>query len=200
MSHDAILGRSTRREWTTYSVKGSLLSARPRYVAEQWGDAALRDVLGRLEAKARATLESPILPFTWYPFDVLAAVDAAIIEGPMKGDMSQMRRFGSAVARYDLPTLYKVMFKLGTPAFLIKRVGVVYGTYVRGGKMHAEVTGKTANVTLTEGSLPRYFCQQGVSGWFSAALELSGGRAVHVKETHCVHESAPHCRWEATWE
>lgn len=197
---EAILGSPRRREWEGYSVKGSLLSARPRYVVEQWGDGALRDVLGSLDEKTRATLAGSILPFAWYPFDVLVRVDAAIIGGPMKGDVAQVKRFGSAVARYDLPTLYKVLFKIGTPAFLIKRVGTVYSTYVKGGKMTAEVSGKTARVTLTEGAVPAYFCQQGICGWFTTALELSGAHSVRVSEAQCVHKKAPRCVWDAAWE
>jgi hypothetical protein len=120
----------------------------------------------------------------------------------MEGDVSKMKHFGWAVAKYDLSTLYKVLFKLGSPGFIIKRVGVVYGTYVRGG---GELTGedagnKSANVTFIKGVLPRYFCTYGVPGWFSAALELSGGTRVDVRETECVHAGGTRCRWHATWE
>jgi hypothetical protein len=198
-SNEAIVGSSLRREWVDYSVKGSLLSARPRYLKETWGDDALKGVLAVLDGPTRATLESAILPFAWYPFETLLKIDEAIIEGPMKGDITQIKPFGRAVAQYDLPTIYKVLFKIGTPAFLIKRVGTVYGTYVKGGSMTAAVVGKTASVTLT-GALPAYFCQQGIPGWFTAALELSGAKAVRVTEGACIHRRAANCRWDATWE
>ena len=56
-----------------------------------------------------------------------------------------------------------------------------------------------ALVRLTEGALPRYFCSHGVSGWFSAAIELSGGKGVNVVETACIHDGARGCEWHAKW-
>jgi predicted hydrocarbon binding protein len=44
-----------------------------------------------------------------------------------------------------------------------------------------------------------YFCSFGIPGWFSAALELSGGKQVNVKETECVHRGGKRCEWSATW-
>jgi predicted hydrocarbon binding protein len=197
---DPVLGRADRIAWHDYQVKGNLLASRERYVREHWGGPAVRDVAERLGPDVRAVFESTILPFAWHPFRVMAAIDRAIIEGPMGGDVTEMKAFGATVARYDLPTLYKMLFKLGTPSFLVKRVGVVYRTYVRGGAMEPqEVTPRSAGVALTEGALPLYFCQQGVPGWFTAAIELSGGKDVRVEEATCVHRGAPQCSWRSTW-
>jgi hypothetical protein len=169
-------------------------------VKEQWGDDALRDVAKRLDASVRPAFDGTILPFAWHSFGDLAAIDSAIIDGPMKGDMAQMKHFGETVARYDLSTLYKMLFKLGSPEFVIRRVAVVYRTYIRGGGVAAaEVKTGEALVRLTDGALPRYFCSHGVSGWFTAAIELSGGKEVNVRETECVHDGADHCAWHATW-
>ncbi len=181
-------------------VKGNLLAARSRYVRDEWGQGALEDVARRLSPEHRAIFESPVLPFVWQPFPVMAAIDHAIVAGPMHGDVTLMKRFGATIARYDLPTLYKVLFKIGTPAFLLKRVGVVYQTYIRGGTVaSSDVTSTSATVTLTEGTLPFYFCDQGIPGWFTAAVELSGGTNVQVHQSACVHRGAPRCVWKATW-
>jgi hypothetical protein len=197
---DAVFGRPDATAWHSTQVKGNLLAARPRYVRDQWGDAGMRDVAARLSPEHRAIFESVILPFSWQPFPVMAAIDRAIIDGPMGGDLTLMKRFGATIARYDLPTLYKVLFKIGTPAFLVKRVGVVYQTYIRGGSIASDdVTAKSAKVTLTAGNMPFYFCDQGIPGWFTAAIELSGGTNVAVRQTACIHHGAARCVWEATW-
>jgi predicted hydrocarbon binding protein len=54
-------------------------------------------------------------------------------------------------------------------------------------------------VSLETGALPSYFCSHGVPGWFTAAVELSGGKAVEVREVHCVHRDAKRCSWELNW-
>jgi hypothetical protein len=198
--NDRTFGRESARAWTEYQVKGNLLAARPRYVKEQWGDDAFRDVAKRLDASVRPAFDGTILPFAWHSFGDLAAIDSAIIDGPMHGDMSKMKHFGATIARYDLSTLYRMLFKLGSPEFVIRRVAVVYRTYVKGGGIAAsDVRTGEASVRLTEGALPRYFCSHGVAGWFTAAIELSGGKEVNVRETTCIHDGAEHCAWHATW-
>jgi predicted hydrocarbon binding protein len=193
-------GRPELRAWREYQVKGNLIAARPRYVREKWGEAGLRDVASRLSPEARALFESSILPFTWHPFPVMAAIDAALLDGPMGSDAARMQEFGATIARYDLPTLYKVLFKLGTPSFILKRVAVVYGTYIKGGEMTPlEVTASSARIRLSKGALPLYFCAYGVTGWFTAAVEMSGGKDVRAHQSRCVHEGASACEWEASW-
>jgi hypothetical protein len=200
MDSDPVFGRLDRNDWRSYQIKGNLLAARPRYVRENWGAAGVDDVSSRLTRELREAFSSTILPFAWYPFPTLAAIDRAIVEGPMRADMTRMKDFGSTIARYDLPTLYKVLFKLGSPSFLLKRIGVVYATYIRGGSIAVTVVQDgRAVVTQSQGSLPYYFCSQGVPGWFTAAIELSGGKDVQVRETACTHVDAERCRWEATW-
>jgi hypothetical protein len=198
---DPALGLSNKGEWRAYHVKGNLLSSRPRYVREQWGDAGYADVASRLPSPARAIFEGNILPFAWYPFPDMAEIDRAIVGGPMGGDVSQMKAFGSTIARYDLPTLYKMLFKIGTPAFFMKRINAVYSTYVRGGAIGtSSVSRNHAVLAQTKGNLPFYFCDQGIPGWFMAAIELSGGQQVRVIQSECVHTGGARCTWDAEWK
>jgi hypothetical protein len=197
---DPALGLAEKSAWRAYQLKGTLLAARPRYVREQWGDAGFAEVASRLSPPIRAVFEGSALPFAWYPFPEMAEIDRAIVAGPMAGDLSQMKRFGATIARYDLPTLYKMLFKIGTPSFIVKRINLAYSTYIRGGTIEATSVSKDrAVVTLTEGNLPLYFCDQGIPGWFSAAIELSGGTGVRVTQVQCVHKADARCVWEASW-
>jgi hypothetical protein len=183
-----------------HQVKGNLLAARPRYVRERWGDDGIRRVVARLSPEMRALLVAEILPFTWYPLDQLAAVDRAIVEGPMGGDASAMKEFGATIARYDLSTIYKVLFKVGTPAFVVRRANVAYSTYIRGGVMRGETPSPgQGTVTFIDGTFPKYLCRYGVAGWLTAAVELSGGRNVRFDEVDCIHDGAPQCRWQGHW-
>jgi hypothetical protein len=201
VAHDPIFGDPAL--WDAASplqVKGTLLAARPRYVRERWGDDALEALIGQTSGEARRVLSEEILPFRWYPMAVMADIDRAIVEGPMEGDVRAMKAFGSEIARYDVPTVYKMLFRFGTPAFVIKRIRVAYHNYIRGGEIRSEVPeAQHARVSLHEAALPRYLCTQGISGWLTAALELSGGRDVHVEEAACVHDGAPYCSWDARW-
>ena len=111
-------------------------------------------------------------------------IDRAIVEGPMRGELARMTEFGSAIAKHDLPLLYKVLFKVGTPAFIIKRLNIVARQYIRESQVSVEVPGDgRAEVTLGGRRFPMYFCTYGVSGWFRAALELSGAKSPTVEHS-----------------
>jgi len=200
--HDPVFGNPALGvRFTRHEVKGNLLAARPRYVRERWGDAGVRQVAERLHGEVRTIFEAAIMPFTWYPLDVLAAVDRAIVEGPMAGDVTMMKEFGATVARYDLSTIYKVLFKVGTPAFVVRRANVAYSTYIRGGVLRGETpSSNQGQVTFTQGAFPKYFCRYGIAGWLTAAVELSGGKGVEFEEIECLHDGALHCRWQGRWD
>lgn len=184
-----------------HRAKGSLVSARARWVREQFGEPALARLVEQVPESARGLLVEPSLPFAWYPFDQLMHIDAAIVAGPMEGDTRRMRDFGDDIARYDLNTLYKVMFKLGTPSFIIRRIGVVYGQYLDGGRAVGEsAEAGRARVTVTDARFPLYLCEHGISGWLRAAIDLSGGTNVEVDHVECVHRGAEACRWALTWD
>jgi hypothetical protein len=198
---DPAYGLASKVAWHRYKVKGNLVAARPRFVRDNWGDAGYAHVAARLYGEAKDAFTRTALPFAWYAFPTLAQIDRAILLGPMCGEAKQMKHFGSTIARYDLSTIYKMLLKAGSPAFVLKRVNVVYSTYVRGGGITAStVTKSHARLVLSDGGdFPWYFCDQGVPGWFTAAIELSGGHDAYVAQVECVHRGARSCVWEATW-
>ncbi len=121
-----------------HEIKGSVLAARARYVAEAHGETALAELVARVPEPARRHLLERPLPFSWYPFAEMIEIDRQIVLGPMQGDVTRMRDFGIDIARYDLSTLYKLLYKVGSPSFILKRVGAAYGKYFRGGSARAE--------------------------------------------------------------
>ena len=175
------------------------MTARLWFVRDRYGDGELERMASRTPA-VRALVRQPPLPFVWCPFGDMIDVDRAIFEGPMKREPRKMREFGGAIAKHDLPTIYKVLFKIGTPGFLMKRVGIVAATYLRDSPMKGEGTPDgRVRVVQTGTTFPRYFCKLGVCGWFEAAVELSGGKNVRIDHSACRHEGAPNCEWLVKW-
>jgi hypothetical protein len=201
--HDPVFGDpSLLAAARANQVKGNLVSARSWYVREHYGDEMHARLAAALPAPARAMLETPPLPMAWCPMGEMMDIDRAILEVAMDGDFAKMKHFGGAIAKHDLPTLYKVLFKVGTPAFVMRRIGVAGSAYLRGMTLGgATPDGHHAIVTLSDQPMPYYFCAFGVSGWFQAAVELSGGRNVHVKHASCRHaRKGEECVWNVAWE
>lgn len=181
-------------------MKGNLLASRARWIRENGGEAGLDELVEAVPEPGRRFLIEPPLPFAWYPFEPMLAIDREIIRSVMNGRVERMYDLGNAIARYDLSTIYKVLFKLGSPAFIIKRIGIVYGQYLRPGRAVSESSSPgAATVSLTDVRFPYYFCAHGISGWLHAAIELSGGRNVAVTQVDCVHRGAGECRFELRW-
>jgi hypothetical protein len=193
LSHD--------REMRENQIKGNLLGRRAWYVRERWGQAALAALTAAVPAEARKfLLDAPPLAFAWYPFGVMMDIDRAIVDGPMGGELGLMTEFGSAIAKHDLPLLYKVLFKVGSPTFIVRRLNLVAKQYIRESTVSVEVPADgNAVATLGGRRFPMYFCTYGVSGWFRAALELSGARSPNVEHATCLHRGQAACTWRLAW-
>jgi hypothetical protein len=182
-------------------IKGNLLARRAWYVRDRWGDAALAAVAAAVPETARKFLgDAPPLTFAWYPFGVMMDIDRAIVDGPMRGEVGRMTEFGSAIAKHDLPLLYKVLFKVGSPAFIVKRLNIVAKQYIRESTISVQMA-DDSDAIVTQGGrrFPMYFCTYGVSGWFHAALELSGARSPTVNHATCLHRGDAACTWSLRW-
>lgn len=187
------------RDLDRVPCKGNWVAARSRYVSEEFGEWGERDVRARLEGAALDAFVQPPLPMTMSNVGLIVAIDRAIVDGPMGGRVERMRDFGSKIARYDVPAIYRVFFRFGSPGFILGRAGLIYGQYVKRGKMKADVGTNEAEVTLTEVPLPYYLCEHGICGWLQAATELAGAKTVVVRQTRCVHRGDADCCWHVAW-
>ena len=200
-AHDPVFGDLAHdREMRDNQIKGNLLGRRAWYVRDRFGDDALRKLTGVVPEGARKFLVDAPLTFAWYPFGVMMDIDRAIVDGPMRGEIGRMTEFGSAIAKHDLPLLYKVLFKVGSPSFIIKRLNIVAKQYIRESIISAVVDGD-GEALVTQGGrrFPMYFCTYGVSGWFQAALELSGAKSPTVHHASCLHRGDAACTWRLRW-
>jgi len=199
---DSFLGRVTLQDLQQLDVKGNLVAARRRYVDETWGNDGVERVRSLLDGDARRVFDQPPLPFVWVPGTVLAAVDEAIVLACMQGDVAQMQPFGAAIARADLPVLYRVFFRVGAPWMVVKAAGTMFPLYFRSGAVvTSSLDGFTGGaITLTKARLPRYLCHWGVAGWLQAALELSGAHDVDIAHDVCAHDGHDRCTWRLTWK
>lgn len=197
---DPVFGDMTREaEMRDNGVKGSLMSKRAWYV-KRFYESAFDAVVEKLEGDARKYMLEPPLTMSWCSFGAMMDIDRAILEGPMKNDFAKMKHFGSEIAKHDLPTLYKVLFKVGSPAFVMRRMNIAAIQYIQDTSISSETpTDKSAVLVLGKRTWPLYFCSYGAPGWYTAAAELSGGKDVKVSHVACRHKGAPTCKWDVTW-
>jgi hypothetical protein len=182
-------------------TKGNLVAWRKRYVLANYGPAGVDDVSRRLSETSKDVFLSPPTAFSWGPIGPMIDIDYAIVQGPMKGDVTKMFHFGAEIGTGDLSTIYKLVVRVGvSPKMLISRIPDMWRTYFRdlAGTLDTSESTNT-RFTVKHFVLPYYLCSQGVTGWFTAGGLLTGAKDLTVAHDRCVHRGDPDCSWAFTW-
>lgn len=182
------------------TVKGTGVRAMVRFVKERGGDAHER-VMKRLPPESRQILEAhTILPTSRYPEEVDHHLLVAICDELFSADIDQATQLGKAVMDEGMNIFSRLFLRVGDPAYLISKAGVVWNQYHQVGQLEVfDVTKTSARATLTEYPwLDLPFCRV-LTGTFIRALELSGCNDIRIEHEQCVGTYAPHCRYNVTW-
>lgn len=182
-------------------VKAVTLESRRRTVQARFGDEGVAKVAAALSGEPLRLWTSPLFTSAWLPIAPQLEVDRAIIEQLCDGDLDRMVALVTEAAESELHLVYRFLLKLGSPAFLLKRMGVAFETKVRPGKMRVLEIGERFGVSeITDVVLPPYVCGRTAPGWAARALELSGARGVESVQVACRHRGDPTCRYETRWQ
>ncbi|MFY3744716.1 TIGR02265 family protein [Anaeromyxobacter sp. Red801] len=183
-------------------VKGTLLVSRMNYLRAQGSESAER-VLRRLTVADQALLRGTLDPAAWYPADLLIRVELTIAALLARGDRSAMfLAMGRHTAETNLAPAgaHRAYLREGEPHHLLRSVPVLYAASHTSGSRTYEATGPRAAVIRTHGGdeVTADDCLTAV-GWLGRAIELSGGKAVKVAETHCRARGAASCEYRCEW-
>jgi uncharacterized protein (TIGR02265 family) len=181
------------------NMKGAVLKSRVAFIEEHFGKGGIAKVMAKLTPEDRAALEI-ILPIRWYPFELGARMDAAIVAALGNGDTRFFERLGAASAERNLLTVHKGFLRPGDPHAFLRNTQIIYRTYYEQGRRDYENTGPTTAVLTTHDaeafSAPDCLT---VVGWHRKALEMCGATGVTITETHCRARGANVCRYEISW-
>jgi len=113
-----------------------------------------------------------------------------------------MRKLSKYIANADLSTIYKMVLKLGSPEFLLRRGDSLWSRYYNAGRLQArEVRPKYWKLELDlppgdDNAAPDYFtCGPGVCAWLQHGLALTG---VHATVRHSQPRSTRY-EYDVTW-
>jgi hypothetical protein len=185
-------------------VKGSLLGHLRVFVLRKHGEAGWKDVLERLPSGDQKILEGILMMGGWYPIGVWNRALDRYLPTYFPDPMSAMMELSECIAREDLTTLYKLILKVGTPAFIMGKTGSLWARYFNTAtlvpteltprKWHLELKGPC----LEDEAPSVYSCEGGVCGWLTSGLKLTG-TTLHIEQTRCRFGGSPSCEYEASW-
>lgn len=183
------------------SVKGAAITARLRFVREHHGDAGVQRVLAAVPAATRGVLDARVLPQAWAPYDVLVDVCVAIDQLFGRGDLAVCYEMGRYAAEVNLPTLYRLFYRLGSPQFILRKAAQLWSVHYDSGKLAAFEEGRDgARLEIVDFERPHRAHCLSVLGWTSRSIELSGGLLQKADEERCRTRGDETCELVLRWK
>ena len=186
--------------------KGSLLVHTQDYVRRHHGESTWSSLVEQSSAADREILSGILLRGAWYPIGVVNRLVTRLCErrGRASAD-EEMRKLSGYIADSDLGTVYKMILGMGSPGFLVKRTGSLWGRYFDVGEMTADEISKRhwrlrLAMPVGEDAAPnRYFCGPGCPSWIEKGLVLTGATAARVEHVDCRYDNRRACVYDVTW-
>lgn len=184
--------------------KGSILIHARDYVLERLGTNGWERILQELHPDDRALFGGVLLSASWYPVVHWNRLMDASLPRLGRDPNEGMRVLAGHIAKQDLNTVYRLVLKLGSPEFILKRTGQLWSRYYDTGTLTPKEIGPSrwkleldAPVHI-ESAPSHYTCGPGVSAWVASGLHLSGTKA-EVVESRCRFREGHRCEFDVSW-
>jgi hypothetical protein len=169
------------------------------FVAQNHKDEGIDKVVARLTPEQGRAFNVPNAT-EWYPLTTLIAVERAIVELYYAGDVQEAWRFGQYDLQLSVGRVYRFLFQMLQPTFLIKRGAKLWGTMVEGGKMSVEeLEPRHVRVHFDDfNPIDRVYCND-MRGSLLGMLEACGIKSGAVTHPKCVLDGAKSMMFDVTW-
>jgi methyl-accepting chemotaxis protein len=184
--------------------RGNALLGRISFVEERFGHDALNRVYRRLEPGVRQIFQGKIDPQGEYPPEVLGLLTDAIRQELAGGSQDILREMTAFRAKFDvLPGGQLAQhFRMGDPGYTIRRMDLCLrhnwgeGVIVRSFELGANHIRQEVDMGRKQ---PRERCTYNHVGWMEGVIITAGG-IPHITKTKCMHDGAPYCEYDISWE
>ncbi|MFO0561086.1 MAG: hypothetical protein U0269_23910 [Polyangiales bacterium] len=191
---------SLKDEIARADVKAGVPDTRRRVIEQRYGQRGVDAVAAALSAEDRALFLTPPLVTTWVSLDKLARIDEAITKVHLRGDASQMGAIADEAATFELHVVYTYLLKLGSPEWVLKRLGTVFGAKARPGLLRETNTAhKQAWLELVQMVMPHYYVAHVMPSWAMRAVLLTGGKDPRVELIESPHYGDRRTFWHVQW-
>lgn len=181
-------------------VKGSAVTSRVRYVRERFGEAAYRRLREALSPANQALLDGRVLPHAWVPYDLFISINVEADRLFGKGDLAlcfEMAKYGAEV---NLPTLYRIFYRLNTPQFIFKKAARLWEVHYDSGRLiPVSETENAMRIRIEELAKPHPAHCLSVLGWAVRSVELSGAAVTSFAEDLCRTRGDDACEMRVSW-
>lgn len=182
-------------------VKGSALLARLQFVRERYGIAGQTRLFQALSAPDQAFLQGSLLPHTWAPYSLFVALSAEIDRLFGKGDLALCYEMGRYAAEVNLPTLYKIFYRLNSPLYIFRKAARLWEVHYDSGRMvPVQEREDRMRLRILDFEQPHRAHCLSVKGWAARSVEMSGAQIVEMSEDRCRLWGDSACEMWLTWK
>jgi len=182
-------------------VKGSAILARLQFVAERYGATGRPRVLAELSPAVRAELEGGVLPHQWVSYDLFIELNVAIDKLFGAGDLALCYEMGRYGAEANLPTLYRIFYRLGSPLFIFRKAARLWEVHYDSGRLVPSQEGShQIRIKVLDFDHPHRAHCLSVLGWAARSVELSGATLERAEEERCRVRGDGACEFTCAWK
>ncbi len=181
--------------------KGIAVMARLRWVESHHGAQGLDRFLGALTPADRATLDGHVLPHAWVPLDLFIHVNEVADRLFGQGDLQLCVELGAWSAEQNLPRLFRLFYRLGTPMFIFNNAARLWSAHYDSGKLETwrEESG-LAHLVIKDFDQPHRAHCFSVLGWATKSVEISGAKVTQSLERRCRTRGDEVCELVVGWK
>lgn len=182
-------------------IKGTVVLDTMEAIKGRAGQGELEKILSRLDEEEREVFRSAISPSSWYSCDAFARFLEVDIRETAGGNEEELIKRSEAVIERQLRGVYKMFVKLGSPAFVIRRIAAVHSTYFDGVQIIPEIKGpNSATIQYIGFSRNHRIMGFAIIGFYKKALEISGAKKVDVHFTVPIEAGEKFCELALAWD
>lgn len=183
------------------NCKGIAVTARLAYAEEVHGAAGLKQLLDSLSPEHRALVEGRILPHAWVPIELFIALNVNADKLWGSGDLALCQVLGAWAAEKNLPTLFRIFYRLGTPMFIFSKAAKLWLQHYDTGRLEPTSPGPNeVRLLLHDFGQPHRAHCLSVLGWAARSIEMSGGKLTACEEPRCRTRGDPFCELLLRWK
>lgn len=185
-------------------AKGLLFNHLERWAIDEHGQEAWDSSLANGGSREQEMFGRIILASSWQPVAAWNAIVRGFFSQQYSDPNEGMSLFCAHLGERELTTLVRLVLKIGSPEFMLKRTGFLWSRYFDSGLFGAEQEGPghwclwltdDADESRTAGALT---CTNGPGPWLQRGLELSGTDGT-VRHVRCRFDGHDRCEFEARW-
>ena len=169
------------------------------FAQSRWGPEGWTALLGKLRSTDRDAIAEAV-PIGWYPLALYVRLIHALDEVHGAGDLGLVVQLGRFEAERDITTIYRIMFRLMSPATVVEKTTDYWrkfhdtGTWEMQRVGNSEIQGALSGWGVVDHAL----CRELV-GYFSRVLELVGAQNVIVEHPECRARGYARCLFRGRW-